>query len=122
MRSLLLPVLLCVCCFSLAHPNVRVTAGPAWLYKNAVLSGKAPAANTIGNGYYLELADQQVNLLNNTVYTHIIRHIVNTSGVQNASEVSVTFSPSFQQALFHKVAIIRNGVEIDQLKANPVKV
>lgn len=122
MRSFLLPILLCVYCCTLAHSNVRISADPGWLYKNPVLSGRTPAANTIGSGYYLELADQQVNLVTNTNYTHIIRNIVNTSGVQNASEVSVTFSPSFQQVTFHKVVIIRNGAEINQLKENTIRV
>ncbi|HSC38339.1 MAG TPA: DUF3857 domain-containing protein, partial [Chitinophagaceae bacterium] len=73
-------------------------------------------------GYFIELADQQVNLLNNTAYTHVIRHIVNTSGVQNASEVSVSFSPSFQEVVYHKIIVIRNGVVINQLKPGAIKV
>ncbi len=90
------------------------------MYKITPQPGKTPPANTIANGYYLELADHQVNLANNSTYTHIIRHIINTSGVQNASEVSVSFSPAFQQVVYHKVAIIRNGIAINQLYPNAI--
>ena len=122
MQRLLIPVFLCCYCYSLALPPVRITPEPAWLYKIAPMAGKTPPANTIANGYYLELADQQVNLTGNTTYTHIIRHIINTSGVQNASEVSVSFSPSFQQVVYHKVAIIRNGIAINQLRQNAISI
>ncbi|MBS1564470.1 MAG: DUF3857 domain-containing protein, partial [Bacteroidetes bacterium] len=122
MRSFLLLALVAACCQTFARPEVRLSEAPAWLFKNAPLSKKAPAANAISSGYYLALADQQTNLFTNTSYTHIIRHIVNTSGVQNASEVSVSFSPSYQQVEFHKVVIIRGGKTINQLSQNNIKV
>jgi len=52
---------------------------------------------------------------------HLIRHIVNESGVQEASEVSVTFSPQFQQVVFHKVAVVRNGHSVNQLISSAIK-
>jgi hypothetical protein len=76
----------------------------------------------VSNGYYLELLDNQTHLGNQTTYTHFTRHIVNESGVQNASEVSVSFAPAYQQVTFHKVALIREGRVINHLSASQIKV
>ena len=82
---------------------------------------KTPSPKSISNGYYLELIDQQVNLVSNSEYTHFIRHIVNESGVQNASEVSVIFSPEFQQVIFHKIIVTRGGETVSYLDPRQIK-
>jgi len=94
---------------------------PTWLYKTNPSLDKKPEARDISNGYYLELMDEQVNIALQTEYTHFIRHIVNESGVENASEVSVSFSPAYQKVVFHKVAIWRDGKMINQLTQGAIQ-
>ncbi|HTE10505.1 MAG TPA: DUF3857 domain-containing protein, partial [Chitinophagaceae bacterium] len=89
--------------------KVAVTAEPQWLYKVEAGNTKSPSPGAVSNGYYIELGDHQVNLAMQTEYRHTIRHIINESGVQYASEVSVTFAPEFQKVFFHKVILWRNG-------------
>lgn len=107
---------------STAFEKVSVSPEPSWLYKVNADILKKPDIKSVSSGYYLVLVDHQVNLANSTNYNHIIRHIINESGVQNASEVSVTFSPEFQQVIFHKVNIIREGNIVSTLKAEQIKV
>src|SRR5207342_2144670 len=47
---------------------------------------------------------------------------VNESGVQNASEASVTFAPEFQKVVFHKVTLWRGDKIVSQLKPEQIKV
>src|ERR1700710_1447980 len=82
-----------------AIEKVNIGALPSWLYPIRPNLDKKPVARDISNGYYFECLDFQTNLLTNTEYTHFVKHIVNESGVQNASEISVTFAPQFQQVL-----------------------
>ncbi len=105
-----------------ALPNVKTSALPAWLYTIRPDLHKSPAREDISNGYYYQLYDFQSNLTCNTEYTHYIRTIVNESGVQNGSEVSVTFAPQFQQVVFHRITIIRDGAVLDRLQLNNIKV
>lgn len=105
-----------------ALPTVRTGALPAWLYAIHPDLDKKPAHDDISNGYYYELLDLQTNLLQNTEYTHYIKDIANESGVQNASEVSVTFAPQFQRVVFHHISIIRDGAVLDQLDPSRIKV
>jgi transglutaminase-like putative cysteine protease len=105
-----------------AHPYVKTGARPGWLYAIHPDWHKTPAREAISDGLYYDLLDFQTNLTCNTDYTHFIRNIVNQSGVQNGSEVSVTFSPEFQQVVFHRIAILRDGAVLDRLQPENIKV
>jgi hypothetical protein len=105
-----------------ALPIISSGALPPWLYPTHPNLDKKPASDEISNGYYYQLLDLQTSLTNKTKYTHYIINIANESGVQNASEVSVTFAPEFQHVVFHRIAIIRDGAIIDQLNIPRIKV
>jgi len=107
---------------SQAAPNVRTGAIPSWLYAVHPNLDKQPVQRDISNGFYYELLEEQTSLPANTEYTHYIKHINNETGVQNESEVSVTFAPQFQQVIFHRVVILRDGASLDQLHADQIKV
>jgi hypothetical protein len=118
----LLICLLLLSIYSSAKEKVLIASEPAWIQKVNADFTKTPVSKSISDGYYLELVDNQVNLTNNTEYTHFIRHLINESGVQNASEVSVTFAPEFEAVVFYKIVIIRDGKIINQLSSNQIKV
>jgi hypothetical protein len=124
LRKLVLISLLAVIFFSntWAAEKVSITAMPTWLYKVNPNLDRKPETRNISNGFYLELMDEQVNIPLQTEYTHLIRHIVNESGVENGSEVSVSFSPEYQKVIFHKVAIWRDGKMINQLTQGAIQV
>ena len=102
--------------------NVSIGSEPEWLYKPVLKPIKSYEEGSVSDGYYLEYVDGQVNLRSQSVYRHAIRHIVNESGVQNASEVSVTYDPAYQKVIFHKIALIRNGRITSQLNLDQIKV
>lgn len=107
-----------------AHPgpNIHKSAIPNWLIPIHPDLNKKPAQRDISDGYYYDLLEEQTNLSTSTEYTHYIKHIINQSGVQNGSEISVTFSPQFQQVIFHKISILREDGIIDQLQPDQIKV
>ena len=105
-----------------ALPYVKTGTQPGWLYPIHPNWHKTPAKEAISGGIYYDLFDFQTNLTCNTDYTHFIRNIVNQSGVQNGSEVSVTFSPEFQQVVFHRIVILRDGAVLDRLQPDNIKV
>jgi hypothetical protein len=104
------------------HPNVYTGAFPDWLIAIHPDLNRKPSPDEISDGYYFELRDKQINLLRSTEYTHFIKYIVNATGVQGESEVSVTFSPQFQQVVFHRVCILRDGATLEQLQPSRIKV
>ena len=105
-----------------AGPVVHTGAQPDWLTVIHPDPTRQPSPEDISDGYYYELLDLQTNLLHSTEYTHYIKHIINESGVQDQSEVSVTFSPQFQQVVFHRICILRAGALLDQLQLSNIQV
>jgi Domain of Unknown Function with PDB structure (DUF3857)/Protein of unknown function (DUF2569) len=123
MRIALSTILLFVFCLSaFPNPNVHTGAFPVWLIPINPDLNRKPAPDEISDGYYYELQDKQINILRNTEYNHFIKYIINATGVQGESEVSVTFSPQFQQVVFHRVCILRDGASLDQLQPSRIKV
>jgi transglutaminase-like putative cysteine protease len=86
-----------------------------------------PKTYSIGNkdvtdGYYIALYEDQNQVELKEVYRHIIRKILTQSGVQNGSEISVSYDPNFQKLTFHKVTVWRNNRKIDRLASSKFKV
>ena len=105
-----------------AKEKVEIRPHPDWLITAKADLTKVPVNRDISNGYYFVLLEQQTSLLNNADYTHYIKQIVNESGIQNASEVSVTFAPEFQELIIHSITILREGEVINQLLPGAIKV
>ncbi|KIA96453.1 hypothetical protein OC25_01475 [Pedobacter kyungheensis] len=94
---------------------------PQWLQKVKTVD-KRPAAKDVQDGWYLFLYEQQTNIETSEEYEHDIREIISDTGVQNGSEISVTYDPSYQQLLFHKIIIWRDNKPIDKLNAHNFKI
>ncbi|HEY4965736.1 MAG TPA: DUF3857 domain-containing protein [Puia sp.] len=108
--------------FLFAGGIVKVRSDPSWILPVTRETSRIPDLKDVSGGFYYELMSRQVNLADQTVYLHYTRHIINESGVQDASEVSVNFAPQFQQLFFHIVKIIRDGKTINQLNAGSIKI
>lgn len=111
-------------CFFIAKAtdNISISQEPVWLFPVKPDLNKKPDSREISNGYYLELLDRQREVSSQTIYTHFIRHIVNETGVQNASEVSVSYAPEYQNVVFHKIEVIRNGTVVSKINLSQIKV
>ncbi|MBZ5855860.1 DUF3857 domain-containing protein [Flavihumibacter profundi] len=107
--------------FSFAQ-KPAISPAPSWLLNIDPDYSKKPAEKEISDGYFLDLADLQVNVPAKTEYHHLVRHIINESGVQSASEVSVEFSPEYEKVIFHYINLIRNGKIISRLTPGQIKV
>lgn len=117
----LLSGLCCLVFSQLLAQKATISPSPEWLYKTTPDLSKIAEKKTISNGYYFDLLDIQTHIASQTEYRHFIRHIVNESGVQNASEVSVSFAPQYQQVFYHKIDLIRDGKIVSSLSPGQIK-
>jgi hypothetical protein len=115
-QSTIVFALLLVCSFAEAkdtHPKIEPQ--PLWAdttqvdYRNTDLDREAD------DGYVDLIFDKQTNLELQSVYTKKALRIISETGIQNASEISVDFDPSYQQLFFHSLLIIRKGQVINKL-------
>jgi len=94
---------------------------PSWIVKMQ-LSGARPDEKDISDGYFLSVYENQNHAELQEEYTHIVREIVSDAGVQNGSQISITYDPSFQKLIFHKILLWRDNKSIDQLNVRKFKV
>jgi len=94
---------------------------PTWLQKIKVVDKKL-SEKDIQDGYYLFLSETQTNVETKEYYQHTIREISSGSGVQNGSEISISYDPSYEQLIFHKLLVWRNNKPINQLNAKKFKI
>lgn len=120
-------VCLCICLFIYPFSGqgqgknfVVNKTEPTWVKKISPKE-KRPADKDISEGYFLAFYENQNHVEREEDYYHMIREIVSDAGVQNGSQITVTYDPGFQQLSFHKVTIWRDGKPYDRLKANSFK-
>ena len=96
-----------------------VRPAPAWVDRVT-----APAAGPARAGVAGILTDHQVRVTGATVdeYFRRVRKVVSAAGVQNASELSIDFDPSYQRLVLHDIALVRGETRIDELDRNAVRV
>lgn len=103
--------------------EVSVRPAPAWAQRADAAEGRVPR-DEVRWGIYGLLTDHQVRVTDGgvTEYFRRVRKVLSPTAVQNASEVSVDFDPSFQRLVLHEVVLIRGAARINQLDAANVRV
>ncbi|QMW05172.1 DUF3857 domain-containing protein [Spirosoma foliorum] len=105
----------------LATPRVDIAPAPTWRLP-VKAGGRVPLPKEFTEGYYVALVDLQTHVELQAHYSHLIREIKTTEGVQNGSQISVYFNPAFERLAFHNVTLYRGGKPISKLKAGAFKI
>nr|WP_294792776.1 DUF3857 domain-containing protein [uncultured Mucilaginibacter sp.] len=119
--SLLAVVLFCANLTWAATPSVHISPKPNWL-NHCPQYDKAIAQRNIENGYFYRLMEEQINVEKKAHYVHIERQIVSEAGIQNGSEISIGFDPSYERLDLHEIIIWRNNKPQRRLSASLFKV
>jgi hypothetical protein len=90
-------------------PKINI---PDWVKKVSV--PEAGLTENAGNFSYL-LIDKQVNLAENVTFWQTAYQLHTADGIQQMSDLTFDFDPSYQTAEVHEVRIIRGGQSIDLL-------
>lgn len=99
--------------------QVQTDSVPHW-----VLPAPPDVRSTLpASSMHNEFLDEQVWIERNSVthYNHLIRVVDQADGLNAASEVQVPFDPSYQSLIFHTLKIWRNGIAINKLDRNQLK-
>jgi Domain of Unknown Function with PDB structure (DUF3857) len=100
----------------------QISTAPSWASVAKYNYEESAALYREGEDGYFDIAfEQQVSLEQQSIYCRKAIKILTEGGIQNSSEISVSFDPSYQQLLFHSIRIIRNGKSIDHLNLSKFK-
>jgi transglutaminase-like putative cysteine protease len=118
-RSGFLAVLVLLAPLAARAAELEVRPAPSWADRVA-----APAAGSARSGIAGMLTDHQVRVAGGNVdeYFRRVRKVISPAGVQNASELSIDFDPTYQHLVLHSVALVRGDKRINQLDAKDVRV
>ncbi len=101
--------------------KITVTKEPVWITKNTIDYSKKLLDKDAADGYIDISLEKQVYLAEQSEYIRRSKKIISQAGVQNGSEISVSFDPSYEQLTFHSIRIIRNGETLDRLQLSKIK-
>ena len=107
------------------EPRDFTVAPPAaWVERVAVDPSLHVAKEHVRWGIYDFLSDAQtrVTARETTHYYRTVRKVLSPSGVQNASELSIDFDPTFERLVLHEAAILRDGERLDALEPDEIRV
>jgi hypothetical protein len=120
------PVLLLVStlAFSASAREFSVRTAPPWVERLDIATTVPVAKQHARWGIYDLLNDHQVRAGDGSEwqYFRTARTVLSPSGVQNASELSFDFDPSFEKLVIHEIAIVRGTKRIDALDADEIRV
>lgn len=74
-----------------------------------------------GAFYYL-LLDYQDNIKTQEQFAHYAIQVLNSEGIQEFSDISISFDPTFQELVFNHVSITRDGQRLDRLAQSTINV
>jgi len=103
------------------EPVVHILPKPAWLSSYKPYS-QMPSLRTVEDGYFFELIEHQVEVEKQADYHHCIRRIVSETGIQDGSEINVSFDPSYERLNFHDIIVWRDNKPQNRLKASAFKI
>ncbi len=98
-------------------------APPPFWVEQSVLPTPPAATSQASDGIAYILFDRQVRVSSSGVadYRRVAWTAVSTAGVQGASEVALSFDPTYQELIIHDVRLLRHGREMRRLKAADVR-
>ncbi len=101
----------------------RVGPAPAWVDIAPLPDPNPVPAGEISDGlYYLRIDEQQrVDGRSVDYFSHTAYAIVNSQGIQNGSQLTIDFDPTYQALTLHFVRILRNGEVLDRLDPADVR-
>lgn len=126
--KILLPNLLIIVLFLFSNFSnaqnlkLRLEKEPDWITHNNVEYKNNKLESEAEDGYLDMLFEKQVLLAKEARYYKKAIKILSEAGVQNSSEISVNFDPSYEQLVFHSINIIRDGKMLNKLQLSKFKV
>ena len=105
-----------------ARQTVRTAPYPSWVTPVVLPTDSKIKEGDVSNGYGYALRDYQFHLPTQTRYYHLVRRIFTAEGVQQGSEIEVSYDPTYQKLLFHEIKILRDGRVIDKLEPAKFKI
>lgn len=121
MKKVLIPVITVFLSFLISGTKAQskklsIEKEPSWVTINNINYINSKQEGEAEDGCYDVAYEKQVCLTEQAKYYKKTLKILSETGVENNSEVSIDFDPSYQGLILHRVQVIRDGVSINKLE------
>lgn len=102
---------------SLASQDIELEQQPEWVVDIALPATDKLPMEQIQQGVHYALLDSQIKVEANAEPVYFVRradHIVNISGVEQSSQINISYDPTYQTLRLHSLQIIRDKQNIDK--------
>lgn len=96
--------------------NYSFEKSPDWVILTELPKDSDVSKYDIMSGFYISLADYQIDLEKDAFYTREVRNVISYGGITNASQLSVIYDTAYQKLIIHHLFIWRNGKKLDRTK------
>lgn len=124
--------LVCFCLFfggmaqaqSDAEREYAVAPPPAWIEDISYDASQDVPAYKVSGGLHFILVDSQDRITEQTheIFYRSVQKVINHQGVKDAAHVTINFNPAHEKLTIHKLAVYRDGEEINQLDQAEISV
>ena len=101
--------------------TIHVSPKPEWIIAKKPANVKINLKE-VSQGYYESIIETQIHVERQSSYYHVVREIISETGIQNASEISVDFNPTYERLDYHEIIVWRDGKAINKLNKSKIKV
>jgi hypothetical protein len=112
-------------CASSARSDEKVVRNelvPPWIESfQTEYDAELPKSGTTADVHYL-LTDRQIHAEEHTRYNHLSYRFLTESGVQDNSQLSISFDPNYETLTLHQLRIKRGGEIVDKLAGQKIEV
>src|SRR4051794_29259147 len=95
--------------------KIHVGKEPPWVTVSTIDYSNANLDKDAEDGYIDVNYEKQISVEQQCSYYRRIEKIISESGIQNTSQISESYDPSYEQLTFHTIKIIRDGKTINKL-------
>lgn len=107
---------------AVTNPKIKVRySKPSEWVKSINIDPNSKPATTKGESTYL-LYSNQKNYVADQYYIKTAIRLNNENGVQNNSELWLSFDPTYQELIIHSISLYRNGKKINALKKEKIDI
>lgn len=103
------------------HSSPKVEKQPQWVTDVAADYHATHLDADAEDGYANLLYSRQVSVARQTVFNKKTMRVLSDAGVQNVSDISIDFDPSYEELIFHTVRIIRGAEILNRLNVSALK-
>ncbi len=100
--------------------EIKLANQPDWVKTIKSNESSENDEKNAGSFLYL-LLDNQDHIDRKEFYRHRSLKVFNTEGIQEVSDVNISFDPTYQKVLIHNVDIIRDGKTLNKLEMDKVQ-